>query len=189
MHEDPTKAMPLDPERPQHGLVGPRDPHADPETHPGLEIPHDLRTHHEHDPETDPNMLPVPAAEDPPTVQVAPEPPTVPVKAGRRSVEHSRPVENSRPVEHGRPVENSRKVAHSRTGGLYAGLILSAIVMIFLLVFILQNLATVPIYFLGFSGSLPIGVAMLLSAIAGLLLIAIPGGVRILQLRRAARRG
>jgi uncharacterized integral membrane protein len=36
---------------------------------------------------------------------------------------------------------------------------------------------------------LPSGVALLLAAIAGVLLGAIPGSLRILQLRRAARRG
>lgn len=76
----------------------------------------------------------------------------------------------------------------SRTGELWTGLILSAIVLIFLLVFILQNLDPVTVYFLGFAGSLPIGVALLLAAVGGLLLVAIPGGLRILQLRRAARR-
>jgi len=79
-------------------------------------------------------------------------------------------------------------VRHSRSGGLWTGLILSAIVLIFLLVFILQNQISVTIRFLGFAGSLPVGVALLLAAIAGLLLVAIPGGVRIMQLRRAARR-
>jgi uncharacterized integral membrane protein len=47
----------------------------------------------------------------------------------------------------------------------------------------------VQINFLAASGTLPTGVALLLAAIAGLLLVAIPGGLRILQLRRAARRG
>ena len=79
-------------------------------------------------------------------------------------------------------------VRRSRSGGLWTGLILSAIVLIFLLVFILQNQESVTIAFLGFSGRLPVGVALLLAAIAGLLLVAIPGGVRMMQLRRAARR-
>ena len=96
-------------------------------------------------------------------VPALPEPPTVPVPAP--------------------PV-----VTRTRTGGLWTGLILSAIVLIFLLVFILQNLNVVTIAFLGFTFSLPIGVALLLAAVAGLLLVAIPGGLRILQLRRAARR-
>lgn len=79
-------------------------------------------------------------------------------------------------------------VRRSRSGGLYVGLVLSAVVLVFLLVFILQNLDPVRITFLGFGGSLPVGVAILLAAVAGLLLIAIPGGFRMVQLRRAARR-
>jgi uncharacterized integral membrane protein len=79
-------------------------------------------------------------------------------------------------------------VARSRSGVLWTGLILSALVLLVLLIFILQNSTPVQINFLGASGILPIGVALLLAAIAGLLLVAIPGGLRILQLRRAARR-
>ena len=60
---------------------------------------------------------------------------------------------------------------------------------IYLLIFILQNNVPVQINFLGLSGTLPTGVALLFAAIAGLLLGAIPGSMRILQLRRAARRG
>ena len=81
------------------------------------------------------------------------------------------------------------RVERSRTGVLWTGLILSALVLLFLLIFILQNNTPVQINFLGTSGTLPVGVALLLAAIAGLLLVAIPGGLRILQLRRAARRG
>lgn len=92
--------------------------------------------------------------------------PTVPTPTGRRE-----------------PV-----VTRTRTGGLWTGLILSALVLVVLLVFILQNQARVQITFLGLAGSLPLGVALLLAAVAGLLLVAIPGGLRILQLRRAARR-
>ncbi|MGI5129059.1 LapA family protein [Pseudonocardia sp. CA-107938] len=154
MSEDPTRAMPLDPERPEHGNVGREDPHADPDTHPGLPVVHDPRRDLT-DPATDPNLRPVRRGE---------EPPTVPVPGAGRHVERT------------------------RTGGLYAGLILSAIVLLVLLVFILQNLTPVQIQFLGFAGELPVGVAMLLSAIAGLLLVAIPGGLRIMQLRRAANK-
>jgi uncharacterized integral membrane protein len=73
--------------------------------------------------------------------------------------------------------------------GLYVGLILAAIMLVFLLIFILQNNVPVEIRFLGFTGTLPTGVALLLSAIAGVLLVAVPGTGRIIQLRRAARRG
>ena len=62
------------------------------------------------------------------------------------------------------------------------------LVLLFLLVFILQNGDPVQISFFALEGVLPTGVALLLAAIAGILLVAIPGSVRILQLRRAARR-
>jgi uncharacterized integral membrane protein len=125
------------------------------------------------DPATHPGLRPADAdgpATDPgiPPVKIAPpEAPTVPTAQAPQP----------------EPV-----LRRSRSGGLWTGLILSAIVLVFLLVFILQNQIAVTIKFLGFSGSVPVGVALLLAAIAGLLLVAIPGGVRIMQLRRAARR-
>ena len=79
------------------------------------------------------------------------------------------------------------KVRRSRTGGLGVALILSALVLLFLLVFIIQNDQPVLISFFALEGVLPTGVALLLAAIAGILLVAIPGSLRILQLRRAAR--
>jgi uncharacterized integral membrane protein len=79
-------------------------------------------------------------------------------------------------------------VRRSRTGGLWVGLILSAVVLLLLLVFILQNGEPVQISFFTLQGVLPTGVALLLAAIAGILLVAIPGSLRILQLRRAARK-
>ncbi|MFP5073013.1 lipopolysaccharide assembly LapA domain-containing protein [Pseudonocardia nantongensis] len=82
-----------------------------------------------------------------------------------------------------------RPVPGTRVGGLWAGLILSAVVLIFLLVFILQNTEPVAINFLWLTGSLPTGVALLFAAIAGILLVAIPGTARMLQLRRQARKG
>jgi uncharacterized integral membrane protein len=155
MSEDPTRALPMPgpPAReiPTYGRVGPADPHADPATHPALR-PADMEG-----PDTDPGI---------PTVQAAPEAPTVPTA---------------------QPDKPAPAVRRSRSGGLWTGLILSAIVLIFLLVFILQNQDSVRITFLWFGGSLPVGVALLLAAIAGLLLVALPGGVRIMQLRRAAR--
>jgi uncharacterized integral membrane protein len=167
MSEDPTRAMPTPgtPARevPAYGRVGPADPHADPATHPGLR-PADVDG-----PATDPGI---------PAVRVGPpEPPTVPT---------AQPPQSQPPQS--QPPQAEPALLHSRSGGLWTGLILSAIVLIFLLVFILQNQISVTIRFLGFAGSVPVGVALLLAAIAGLLLVAIPGGVRIMQLRRAARR-
>lgn len=72
--------------------------------------------------------------------------------------------------------------------GLWIGLVLSAVVLVFLLIFILQNQEDVQVTFLGATGELPTGVALLLAAVAGVLVVAIPGTGRILQLRRAAHR-
>lgn len=74
-----------------------------------------------------------------------------------------------------------------RTSALWIGSLLSAVVLVFLLVFILQNREPARIDFLGWAGSLPTGIALLFAAIAGVLLVAIPGTLRVLQLRRALR--
>jgi uncharacterized integral membrane protein len=88
-----------------------------------------------------------------------------------------------------KPVLDRRgRVRSTRSGALWAGLIAAAIVLTALLIFVLQNLENVSVHYLGFHGRVPLGVALLLAAIAGLLLISIPGGVRILQLRRAVKK-
>jgi len=79
-------------------------------------------------------------------------------------------------------------VRKTRSGAAWFGLIAAAIVLAALLVFVLQNLRSVTVHYLGFKGEVPLGVALLLAAIAGLLLVSIPGSVRILQLRRAVRK-
>ena len=75
----------------------------------------------------------------------------------------------------------------TRIGGAWVGLILGAVVLVFLLIFILQNLDPARVQFLGLQAELPLGIWMLFSAIAGVLLLAIPGLGRMIQWRRAAR--
>ncbi|WP_462183888.1 LapA family protein [Frankia sp. AgKG'84/4] len=77
----------------------------------------------------------------------------------------------------------------TRTSRVWTSLILSAVVLILLLVFILQNQDDVRISFFTAHGSMPVAVAMLFSAVAGALLVAIPGIGRMIQLRKVARRG
>lgn len=77
---------------------------------------------------------------------------------------------------------------HSRAGAAWVALVVAAIVMIFLLIFIVQNSDPVQVQYFGFQGTLPLGVAMLFAAIAGALTAALLGTVRILQLRTRARR-
>ncbi len=79
-------------------------------------------------------------------------------------------------------------VKHTRAAALYTGLVVGAIVLVVLMVFILQNLDSVPIHLFGWTFDLPVGIGMLLAAVAGALVMAAAGGVRILQVRRAAKR-
>jgi uncharacterized integral membrane protein len=72
-------------------------------------------------------------------------------------------------------------------GGVWIILISAAFVLLLLLIFILQNGQPAEVSFLGAHGTLPMGVALLLAAVFGVLLVALPGTVRILQLRAAGR--
>jgi lipopolysaccharide assembly protein A len=81
-----------------------------------------------------------------------------------------------------------RALRRTRMGGVWVGLALSAVVLLLLLIFILENEQKVDIAYFGAHGHLPLGVALLLAAVAGALLALIPGTVRIVQLRRTARR-
>jgi lipopolysaccharide assembly protein A len=80
------------------------------------------------------------------------------------------------------------RVRRTRVGGMWVGLGVAAIVLLLLLIFILENGQRVDIGYFGQHGHLPLGVALLLAAVAGALLVLIPGTGRIIQLRRTARR-
>lgn len=79
-------------------------------------------------------------------------------------------------------------VQRSRLGGVWLALVLGAVVLVLLLVFILMNGQSVQLHLYGAHVTAPLGVALLLAAVLGILLVVIPGGGRILQLKRAARR-
>ncbi|WP_228002829.1 LapA family protein [Nocardia australiensis] len=76
----------------------------------------------------------------------------------------------------------------SRVGSTWIGLIAAALIGVVLLIFILQNLENQQVEMLFWSFSLPVGILVLLSVIAGALVMALVGGVRIIQLRHAAKR-
>jgi len=105
-----------------------------------------------------------------PAVTEAPSEPQVP----------QQPAPVTEPPQHG--------IRRTRLSGLWISLGCSAIVLLLLLIFILQNSHTVEVSYLGFHGHLSLGVALLLSAVCGALLVGLAGTARILQLRAAARR-
>ena len=80
------------------------------------------------------------------------------------------------------------RIRRTRAGAAWVAAALFAVILLLLLIFILENGHTVAISFFGARSHLPLGVALLLAAVLGVLLVAIPGTVRILQLRITAQR-
>jgi uncharacterized integral membrane protein len=70
----------------------------------------------------------------------------------------------------------------------WVALIIAAILLVALVVFIAQNARAVSIHYVGLDGRVPLAVALLAAAVAGMLLVAVPGTARIIQLRRAIKK-
>lgn len=79
-------------------------------------------------------------------------------------------------------------LGHTKAAATWTGLVIGVLVLIALLVFILQNLDTVTLDLFWWEFSVPLGIGLLLAAIGGALVMALAGGVRIVQIRRLAKR-
>jgi uncharacterized integral membrane protein len=75
----------------------------------------------------------------------------------------------------------------TRIGAAWVATGVALVLLILLLIFILQNLQQVRLHYLGFSPKMPIGVAMLMAAVAGGVVVAITGGLRVIQIRRSRK--
>ena len=75
------------------------------------------------------------------------------------------------------------KIKRTRTGGIWVAVGFFAVILLLLLIFILQNGTQVSVSYLGMHGHLPLGVALLLAAVCGVLLVVLAGTARIGQLR------
>ncbi|HZR47962.1 MAG TPA: lipopolysaccharide assembly protein LapA domain-containing protein [Streptosporangiaceae bacterium] len=119
--------------------------------------------------------------EQTPAPQPTPEPqPTPPTQPGQ-------PAQPTPPTQ---PAQRPERVVHrTRISGLWVAIGCFAIIVIFLLIFIVQNAQHVDISYLGFHARMQVGIALLFAAIGGILLTVLAGTARILQLRTAARRG
>ena len=62
------------------------------------------------------------------------------------------------------------------------------VLLVLLIVFILQNSTQVDVRFLGFTSSIPLGMALLIAAVGGGVVVAIAGAARVTGLRVSARR-
>jgi uncharacterized integral membrane protein len=145
---------------------------------------------------TDPRAAP-PPGEAPPAQpalenapQVPPQPTAPPAQAqpgqappGQAPPEQAPPPQQAPPS----PLPQHR-IKRTRTSGIWVAVSFFAIVLLLLLIFILQNGTQVSVSYLGMHGHLPLGVALLLAAVCGVLLVVLAGAARISQLRTTARR-
>lgn len=86
------------------------------------------------------------------------------------------------------PALPQHKIRRTRASGIWVATACFGVVLLLLLIFILQNSQTVKVSYLGAHGHLSLGVALLLAAVCGVLLVVLAGTARILQLRSTARR-
>ena len=113
-----------------------------------------------------------------------------PERAGREAppVEPPPSTETSHEPAVGTSAPARGEISHTRTARAHTALIVGAVVLILLLVFILENTESVKISYFGAGFHMPLGVALLLAAIGGALLVGIVSTARIMQLRRRVRR-
>jgi uncharacterized integral membrane protein len=99
-------------------------------------------------------------------------------------------VEGARaPDEAARPAAGPpRTVERTKASALWTAVAVGVLALVGILIFVAQNSSKVRIHFLMMDGTMPLGVALLVAALLGALLMLAIGTVRILQLRRLARR-
>ena len=85
------------------------------------------------------------------------------------------------------PARKPPEIKRTRVSALWIALTVGLVVLVLLLVFILQNLDKVTVQFLVWEFTLPLGVTVLLAAIAGAVIMAVVGAMRIYQVRKVAK--
>ncbi len=73
-------------------------------------------------------------------------------------------------------------------GRIWVAIGVAVVVLVLLIIFIAENSHDVTVSFLGAHGTLSLGLAMLIAAVAGVVITLLAGTARILQLRREVRR-
>jgi uncharacterized integral membrane protein len=76
----------------------------------------------------------------------------------------------------------------TRTSATFISLVAGTVLLILLIVFLLENTQRAKVTFFGATGHLPLGLALLLAAVAGALIVGLVGAARIAQLRRRVKR-
>jgi lipopolysaccharide assembly protein A len=135
---------------------------------------------------TDPRAAPTPG-EAPPTQPALENAPQVPPQP-TAPPEQAQPEQAPPPTAVPPPLPHQHRIKRTRTSGIWVAVGFFAVILLLLLIFILQNGTQVSVSYLGMHGHLPLGVALLLAAVSGVLLVVLAGAARISQLRATARR-
>jgi len=124
------------------------------------------------------------------TPQVPPQPTAPPEQAPPEQAqpEPVPPQQAAPPTAVPPPLPPQHRIKRTRTSGIWVAVGFFAVILLLLLIFILQNGTDVSVSYLGMHGHLPLGVALLLAAVSGVLLVVLAGAARISQLRATARR-
>ncbi|HET6816430.1 MAG TPA: LapA family protein [Mycobacteriales bacterium] len=80
------------------------------------------------------------------------------------------------------------RAQRTRTGRVWAALVPALLFLLLLIIFIAENGQRVEVKFFGATGHISLALALLISAVAGAILVLLIGSVRIAQLRLAAWR-
>ncbi len=86
------------------------------------------------------------------------------------------------------PAAAQPPVQRTRAASFWVSVVVTALVLIALIIFLAQNSRQVAVHFLGWSGHISEAVALLIAAVCGALLVAIPASIRIVQLRHGLRK-
>ena len=92
------------------------------------------------------------------------------------------------PKSQGGATPSSSALATTRAAAAWFATAVALVLLVLLIILILQNQDVVELHYLGFTGSLPLGTALFIAAVAGAAVVAIVGVVRLTQLRVTARR-
>ena len=131
---------------------------------------------------------PTPVGPDPGDLAPGRPPPTAPEQAAPPPTAPAQTAPAQTEPAQTEPALPHHKIRRTRISGLWVSVGFFAVVLLLLLIFILQNGTKVDISYMGAHGHLPLGVALLLSAVCGVLLVVLAGAARISQLRAVARR-
>ena len=129
---------------------------------------------------TEPRSTPETAP--PPSAAGAEAPPGA---GGQVAPQQAAPEPGTRPAPTAPPPPRPAK--RTRTSGLWVTVGFFAVILLFLLIFILQNGQDVGISYLGAHGHLPLGVALLLAAVCGVILVVLAVLARLASARRCRR--